>query len=132
MTVGYLPHAFDLLNVADIELVRQARGFCDRLVVGVLSDEAVEDLTGRPPVVPLSERLTLVGHLRGVDLALLHHDADQTGSVPDGAIRFAVTAGGLVDAGSVPADVVLLSPARESRSAVLRDALRSVREDDVA
>lgn len=73
---GYLAGAFDLLNVADLDAIDQVRGRCERLVLGVYTDEYVQHLTGRPPVVPLSERLELTSHVRGVD-AVVVHDHDQ-------------------------------------------------------
>ena len=76
MIAGYLPHGFDLFSVADLSLVDQARSHCDHLVVGVLTDEDIEARTGRRPVVPLSERLDIVSHVRGVDRVVVH-DPDQ-------------------------------------------------------
>jgi glycerol-3-phosphate cytidylyltransferase-like family protein len=64
---GQLVRSFDLINVLDLDLVAQARQLCTRLVIGVHSDELVTQLTGRSPVMPLSERLLLAAHVRGVD-----------------------------------------------------------------
>ncbi|RYZ31347.1 MAG: cytidyltransferase, partial [Propionibacteriaceae bacterium] len=41
MSTGYLPHSFDLFNVAHLDLVEAARSRCERLVLAVLDDEAV-------------------------------------------------------------------------------------------
>lgn len=45
----------------------RARRQCERLVVGVVTDEVVRQVKGRPPVVPLAERLALLRGLRDVD-----------------------------------------------------------------
>ncbi|WP_234329959.1 adenylyltransferase/cytidyltransferase family protein [Streptomyces viridochromogenes] len=65
--LGYAPGVFDLFHVGHLNILRRARGHCDRLVAGVCSDELVVRLKGRPPVVPLAERLQIVRSVRYVD-----------------------------------------------------------------
>lgn len=65
--LGYAPGVFDLFHVGHLNILRRARANCDRLVAGVCSDDLVVQLKGRPPVVPLSERLEIVGSVRYVD-----------------------------------------------------------------
>ena len=72
MSVGYLADSFDLINVRDLDLIAQARARCTRLVVGVFTDEHAEWLFGRRPVVPLSERMAVLRHVRGVDEVVAH------------------------------------------------------------
>lgn len=92
MSVGVLVSSFDLLNVGDLDVLRQARQRCDRLIVAVLSDSDVEGRTGLPPIVQMSERLALVQAVRGVDeavpfdperLAELRPDLLMTDSFPE-------------------------------------------------
>jgi len=66
LTHGYLAGAFDLLNVGDLDAIRQALERCDQLVVGVYTDQYAEKISGRLPVVPFDERSELVRHVRGV------------------------------------------------------------------
>ena len=124
MGAGYLAGSFDLLNVKDVDLIEQAVRSCDRLVVGVFTDAHAEAVHGRVPVVPLTERLALVGHVRGVAEAVVH-DEESTGPGANGVL-FAV-AGEPAPVGSV-----VLSPNRDTASVALRDALRPVRDEDVA
>lgn len=65
--LGYAPGAFDLFHVGHLNILRRAREHCDRLIAGVCSDDLVVRLKGRPPVVPLSERLEIVRSVRYVD-----------------------------------------------------------------
>ncbi|MEU0597713.1 adenylyltransferase/cytidyltransferase family protein [Streptomyces sp. NPDC006393] len=65
--VGYAPGVFDLFHVGHLNILRRAREHCDRLIAGVCSDELVVRLKGRPPVVPLAERLEIVRSVRYVD-----------------------------------------------------------------
>jgi glycerol-3-phosphate cytidylyltransferase len=76
-TVGYAPGAFDLFHIGHLNLLRHARSRCDYLVAGVVSDEMAERAKGRPPVVPLTERLEIVRSLRYVDAAFVETVPDK-------------------------------------------------------
>jgi glycerol-3-phosphate cytidylyltransferase len=65
--VGYAPGAYDLFHVGHLNVLKHAASHCDRLVVGVVSDEMLLLTKGRLPVVPLAERLEIVRNLRFVD-----------------------------------------------------------------
>ena len=65
--VGRLTGAFDLVTVAQLDVIEQARSRCDRLVARVLTDEQVRRIEGLDPVMPLDERVSLVAALRVVD-----------------------------------------------------------------
>lgn len=69
--VGYAPGVYDLFHVGHLNILRESRHFCDFLIAGVVSDELSELAKGRPPVVPLSERLAIVQSIRFVDLAVV-------------------------------------------------------------
>ncbi|WP_108718065.1 adenylyltransferase/cytidyltransferase family protein [Miniimonas sp. S16] len=65
--VGYVPGGFDMLHIGHLNILRAARERCDRLVVGVATDESLIAMKNRAPVVPHHERMELVAHLRFVD-----------------------------------------------------------------
>ncbi|WP_138758634.1 adenylyltransferase/cytidyltransferase family protein [Modestobacter altitudinis] len=65
--VGYAPGAYDLFHVGHLNVLKHAAAHCDRLVVGVVSDEVLLQTKGRLPVVPLVERMEIVRNLRFVD-----------------------------------------------------------------
>jgi glycerol-3-phosphate cytidylyltransferase len=65
--VGYAPGAYDLFHIGHLNLLRRAAEQCDYLIAGVVSDEVLLRTKGRPPVVPLAERLEIVRNLRIVD-----------------------------------------------------------------
>lgn len=128
MSVGYLPHGFDLFNVEHLGLVAAASGLCDRLVVGVYDDDEVLARTGRPPVVPLAERLDIVGCVRGVDEVVVHSSgADLSG------LSVLVSEADLADwSGPGSGPVTVLPVTRTSTSPVLLRALRVVTGEAVA
>lgn len=76
-TVGYAPGAYDLFHVGHLNLLRHARSRCDYLVAGVVSDGMAERAKGRPPVVPLVERLEIVRSIRFVDAAFVETVPDK-------------------------------------------------------
>jgi glycerol-3-phosphate cytidylyltransferase len=59
--VGFVPGIFDLFHVGDLDLLRQAREHCDRLIAGVVTDELFECY------VPFPERAEILRHVRHVD-----------------------------------------------------------------
>lgn len=68
--VGYIPGAWDMFHVGHLNALRFARERCDHLVVGVTSDEELERVKGRRPIVPLAERLEVIGAIGIVDEAV--------------------------------------------------------------
>jgi glycerol-3-phosphate cytidylyltransferase len=76
--VGYASGVFDMFHVGHLNILRRAREHCETLVVGVGSDEYVEALKGRSPVVPLVERLDIISALGIVDEVIIDHSEDKT------------------------------------------------------
>ena len=71
-----MPGVFDMFHIGHLNILRNARLHCDRLIAGVVSDEMAERAKGQLPVVPLAERLEIVRSVRYVDEAVVE-------SVPD-------------------------------------------------
>jgi cytidyltransferase-like protein len=61
----------DVFHVGHLNILRNARLVCDHLIAGVVTDDAAEAMKGRPPVVPLAERLEIVRSIRYVDEAVI-------------------------------------------------------------
>ena len=69
MVVGYTTGVFDLFHVGHVRLLKNAKALCDRLVVGVTSDDLV-GYKGKKSVIPFDERLEIVTACKYVDLAV--------------------------------------------------------------
>ena len=67
MIVGYTTGVFDMFHVGHLNLLARARAQCDRLIVGVSTDEVVLDYKGHAPIVPFAERVAIVKAIRYVD-----------------------------------------------------------------
>jgi glycerol-3-phosphate cytidylyltransferase len=65
--VGYAPGAYDLFHVGHLNLLRRAKASCDHLIAGVVSDDLCRLVKGADPVIPLAERVEIVGALGVVD-----------------------------------------------------------------
>jgi glycerol-3-phosphate cytidylyltransferase len=65
--VGYAPGAYDLFHVGHLNLLRRARSECDFLIAGVVSNELCREQKGVEPVIPLEERVAIVGAIDAVD-----------------------------------------------------------------
>lgn len=76
--VGYAAGVFDLFHIGHVNLLRNARSLCDRLIVGVSTDELVESSAKmRRPIIPFSERIEVVKACRFVDVAIPQLDHDK-------------------------------------------------------
>ena len=69
LKVGFTNGCFDVLHRGHVAYLAQARGWCDRLVVGLNSDASVRALKGEGrPVNDLGGRALVLAHLASVDL----------------------------------------------------------------
>lgn len=68
LAVGFTNGCFDLLHPGHVSLLRQAKAACDRLIVGLNSDDSVRRLKGASrPVQDETARAAVLGSLADVD-----------------------------------------------------------------
>lgn len=65
--IGYTAGTFDMFHIGHLNLIKNARSRCDYLIVGVNTDELVQQYKGKKVVVPLEERMEIIRALRYVD-----------------------------------------------------------------
>jgi glycerol-3-phosphate cytidylyltransferase len=65
--IGYAAGAFDLFHVGHLNILKHAKSACDYLIAGVVSDELLISRKHVTPVIPLAERMEIVGNIRYVD-----------------------------------------------------------------
>jgi D-beta-D-heptose 7-phosphate kinase/D-beta-D-heptose 1-phosphate adenosyltransferase len=72
LRVGFTNGCFDLLHPGHVSLIAQARGACDRLVVGLNSDASIKRLKGESrPVQGEAARAAVLASLGQVDLVVV-------------------------------------------------------------
>ena len=76
MTVGYTTGVFDLFHIGHLNLLKNAKGMCDRLVVGVTVDDLVL-YKGKRAFIPFEERIEIVRSCKYVDAAIPQYDMDK-------------------------------------------------------
>lgn len=69
MIIGYTAGVYDLLHIGHLNLLRNAKAMCDKLVVGVTIDELVA-YKSKKAVIPFEERIEIVRSLKYVDIAV--------------------------------------------------------------
>lgn len=79
MIIGYTTGVFDLFHVGHLNLLKNASAMCDRLIVGVTTDELVQ-YKNKQAVIPFEERLEIVRSLQYVDAAIAQVDMNKLGA----------------------------------------------------
>lgn len=76
MTVGYTTGVYDLFHIGHLNLLKNAKGMCDKLVVGVTVDELVA-YKGKQAMIPFEDRIEIVRSCKYVDAAVPQYDMDK-------------------------------------------------------
>ena len=74
--IGYTCGVFDLFHIGHLNLLKNAKAMCDKLIVGVTVDE-LADYKGKVPIIPFSERIEIVRSCRYVDLTVPQYNMDK-------------------------------------------------------
>lgn len=76
MLVGYTSGVYDLFHIGHLNLLKKAKGLCDKLIVGVSTDKLVE-YKHKHPVIPFEERIEIVRSCKFVDAAIPQEKLDK-------------------------------------------------------
>lgn len=74
--IGYTSGVYDLFHIGHLNLLKNAKGLCDKLIVGVTIDKLVEYKNKRS-VIPFEERIEIVRNIKYVDAAIPQEDLDK-------------------------------------------------------
>lgn len=128
--IGYTQGTYDMFHIGHLNLLRQAKEKCDKLIVGINSDALVQQYKNKTPVVNEYDRMEIVRELRCVDEVVkcetlkkteiwkkLHFNAIFIGNDWEGNARWKQTEKDLTPLG---ADVVYLKHTDGVSSSLLR------------
>ncbi len=76
MTIGYTTGVYDLFHIGHLNLLKNAKGLCDKLIVGVTTDELVS-YKNKKAVIPFEERMEIVRNISYVDAVVPQHSMDK-------------------------------------------------------
>lgn len=76
MTIGYTTGVYDLFHIGHLNLLKNAKGLCDKLIVGVTVDELVAYKHKRA-IIPFEDRLEIVRSIKYVDAAIPQESIDK-------------------------------------------------------
>ena len=74
--IGYTSGVYDLFHIGHLNLLKNAKGLCDKLIVGVSVDKLVE-YKNKHAVIPFEERIELVRNIKYVDAAIPQEELDK-------------------------------------------------------
>ena len=79
MIIGYTTGVYDLFHIGHLTLLKNAKGLCDKLIVGVTVDELVL-YKGKHAMIPYSDRAEIVRSVKYVDAVVPQYDMDKLGA----------------------------------------------------
>ena len=73
----YTSGCYDLFHFGHLNIFKQSKELCDRLVVGVSTDELILSTKGRKPVIPYEERAKIISSIKYVDEVIPQEDKNK-------------------------------------------------------
>ena len=76
-SVGYTQGTYDMFHIGHLNLLRNAKDLCEKLIVGINSDALVMQYKNKVPVINERERAEIVKELRCVDEVIICDTLDK-------------------------------------------------------
>lgn len=76
MIIGYTTGVFDLFHIGHLNMLKNSKSMCDKLIVGVTTDDLVS-YKGKKAVIPFEERIEIIKNIRFVDAAIPQENMDK-------------------------------------------------------
>lgn len=76
MIIGYTAGVFDLFHIGHLNLLMNAKGMCDKLIVGVTTDDLVK-YKHKVAVIPFEDRIEIVRNIKCVDAVVAQEDMNK-------------------------------------------------------
>lgn len=81
--VGYTTGVYDMFHIGHVNILRKAKEQCDYLIVGVSTDELVEQYKNKKPIIPFKERMVIVCSSQYVDRVVAQENRDKVAALKE-------------------------------------------------
>ena len=75
--LGYTQGVYDMFHIGHLNLINNAKRYCDYLIVGVNSDELVQSYKHKTPVINQENRRIIVENIKAVDKCVIATTLDK-------------------------------------------------------
>ncbi len=65
--IGYTTGVFDMFHIGHLNILKRAKEQCEYLIVGVSTDEVVQNYKHKTPIIPFDQRIAIVESIKFVD-----------------------------------------------------------------
>lgn len=88
MIIGYTTGTYDLFHYGHVEFLKKAKSMCDKLIVGVTSDELGFEEKNKYPIISIQNRIKVIESCKYVDLVVVHNDKNGDKITPYKKFKF--------------------------------------------
>lgn len=77
MIIGYTTGVFDMFHIGHLNILRNAKKYCDYLIVGVTTDELCFKRKNKYPIINQKERMDIIESIKYVDKVIPQENMDK-------------------------------------------------------
>lgn len=75
--IGYTTGVYDMFHIGHLNVIKRAKEQCDYLIVGISTDELVQNEKAKTPVISYAERVEIVSSIKYVDEVVSQTNKDK-------------------------------------------------------
>lgn len=75
--IGYVQGTFDMFHIGHLNILKNAKSVCDYLIVGVNSNQLIQDYKHKSAIIDEEERVEIVRQIKYVDEAHIVSNRDK-------------------------------------------------------
>lgn len=75
--IGYTTGVYDMFHIGHLNILKRAKEQCEVLIVGVSTDELVQEYKNKTPIIPFEERMEIVNAIKYVDKVIPQTSMDK-------------------------------------------------------